>query len=208
TGGMVVHLGVVIMAVAITAASSYTHRTELALARGRPAYFDGHSFVFDGFQRVVSASRSATGAVVRVDGSSLQRPSVTQFAGANSQVVGTPAIDSAFSGDVYLTLDAIGGTGPATGATAFPNLPNGSVAVGVIVEPLIGWLWAGGLVIGFGGLLALVPQGRRRVNRGSWRSGTSRAAGSAEFEPADGTDSPPLRGPGVSQRQPVGAGPS
>jgi cytochrome c-type biogenesis protein CcmF len=43
------------------------------------------------------------------------------------------------------------------------NLPAGSVAVGVVIEPLVAWLWAGGLLIGLGGLLALVPGTRRRA---------------------------------------------
>jgi hypothetical protein len=32
----------------------------------------------------------------------------------------------------------------------------------VVIEPLVAWLWAGGLLIGIGGLLALVPGSRRR----------------------------------------------
>jgi len=33
----------------------------------------------------------------------------------------------------------------------------------VVIEPLVEWLWAGGLLIGIGGLLALVPGGRRKA---------------------------------------------
>jgi hypothetical protein len=36
------------------------------------------------------------------------------------------------------------------------------VAIGVVIEPLVAWLWAGGLLIGVGGVLALVPGSRRR----------------------------------------------
>jgi len=43
------------------------------------------------------------------------------------------------------------------------NLPSGSVAIGVVIEPLVAWLWAGGLLIGLGGLLALVPGARRKA---------------------------------------------
>ena len=32
----------------------------------------------------------------------------------------------------------------------------------MVIEPLIAWMWAGGLLIGLGGLLALLPGGRRR----------------------------------------------
>jgi hypothetical protein len=36
------------------------------------------------------------------------------------------------------------------------------VAIGVVIEPLVVWLWAGGLLIGVGGVLALIPGSRRR----------------------------------------------
>ncbi len=161
-GGMVVHLGVVVIAVGITAATSFAQRSELALRLHQPARFDGHTFVFEGLAKVHSPSRTATEALVKVDGGGVFHPAVTQFAGANSEAVGTPAIDSGFTGDVYLTFDAIGGSGPATAAQEFPDLPKGAVAVGVVVEPLIAWMWAGGLLIGLGGLLALAPGRRRR----------------------------------------------
>jgi cytochrome c-type biogenesis protein CcmF len=161
-GGMVVHLGVVVIAVGVTAATSFAQRGELALHLGVPASFDGHTFVYEGLQTVRSPSRTATEAKVKVDGGGVFRPAVTQFAGTNSQAVGTPAIDSGFTGDVYMTVTEFGGTGTATGAEQFPNLASGSVAIGVVVEPLVAWLWAGGLLIGLGGLLALAPGRRRR----------------------------------------------
>ncbi len=175
-GGMVVHLGVVVIAVGIAAATSFAQRSELELRLHTPVQFDGHSFVFEGLQTVRSPSRTATEALVQVDGGGIFHPAVTQFAGANSEAVGTPAIDSGFTGDVYLTFDAIGGSGPATAAQEFPNLPKGAVAVGVVVEPLIAWMWAGGLLIGLGGLLALSPGRRRRATDPASGATTRKAA--------------------------------
>jgi len=34
------------------------------------------------------------------------------------------------------------------------NLPAGSVVLGVTVEPLLAWLWLGGLIIGLGSALS------------------------------------------------------
>jgi len=73
--------------------------------------------------------------------------------------VGTPAISSNFWRDVYLTFDAVGGTGTASGAQVANDLPAGSVVLGVTVEPLLSWLWIGGLVIGGGSALSFA---RRR----------------------------------------------
>ena len=160
-GGMVVHLGVVLLAVGIIAATSYRHQTELALHRGAVVTYDGHRFEFEGLRTVSSPSKTSQEAVVEVDHGTFD-PATTSFGSALS-VVGTPAIDSGLFGDVYLTFDAVGGLGATSGNQAVNNLPAGSVAIGVVIEPLVAWLWAGGLLIGFGGLLALVPGSRRRA---------------------------------------------
>jgi cytochrome c-type biogenesis protein CcmF len=160
-GGMIVHLGVVLLAVGVIAATSYRHQAELALRPSAVVTYDGHRFQFEGLRTVSSPSRTASEAVVKVD-DGVFTPATTSFGGALS-VVGTPAIDSGLFGDVYLTFDAVGGLGATSGNQAVNNLPKGSVAIGVVIEPLVAWLWAGGLLIGLGGLLALVPGARRRA---------------------------------------------
>lgn len=160
-GGMIVHLGVVLLAVGVIAATSYRHQAELALHQGTVVSYDGHSFEFEGLRTVTSPSRTSQEALVKVDGG-VFAPATTSFGSALS-VVGTPAIDSGLFDDVYLTFDAVGGLGASSGNQAINNLPRGSVAIGVVIEPLVAWLWAGGLLIGLGGLLALVPGTRRRA---------------------------------------------
>ncbi|MHB8319670.1 MAG: heme lyase CcmF/NrfE family subunit [Acidimicrobiales bacterium] len=161
-GGMIVHLGVVVLAVGVAASTAFAQRSELALAPHRVVTFDGHSFEFERVTTVRTPVRAATEALVKVDGGGVFKPAVSQFGGSGSAPVGTPAIDSGLFGDVYLTFDAIGGDGPASGGQVITNLPAGSIAVGVVIEPLIAWIWAGGLLIGAGGVLALVPGRRRR----------------------------------------------
>jgi cytochrome c-type biogenesis protein CcmF len=161
-GGMVVHLGVVVLAVGLVAATSFRSTAELALRRGEVVTYDGHTLEFEGLRLTDTAQRKATEAVIRVDGGGLFYPAVSQYDGSASEAVGTPAIDSGFFGDVYLTLAGIGGEGSSTGAQGIAHLPAGSVAVTVVIEPLIAWMWAGGILVGLGGLLALLPGGRRR----------------------------------------------
>jgi cytochrome c-type biogenesis protein CcmF len=161
-GGMVVHLGVVILAVGLVAATSFRATTELALRRGQVVAYDGHTFEYVKLAEIDTPQRIATEAVVRVDGGGTFSPAVSQYDGADSEAVGTPAIDSGFTGDVYLTLINDGRTGPASVAEGVTRLPPTAIAVGVVVEPLLAWMWAGGLVIGLGGLLALWPGRRRR----------------------------------------------
>ena len=194
-GGMIVHLGVVLLAVGVIAATSYRHQAELALHRGTVVTYDGHRFEFAGLRTVTSPSRTSQEALVKVDGG-VFAPATTSFGSALS-VVGTPAIDSGLFADVYLTFDAVGGLGSTSGNQAINDLPQGSVAIGVVIEPLVAWLWAGGLLIGLGGLLALVPGSRRRA--------TDPASASSPLV----TGAPPGPGRGEREREaapePVGA---
>ena len=158
TGGMIVHLGVVVLAMGIVVSTSYTTRSEVTLARHQRTVIAGQYVGFDWFASVTTALEKQTQLVVSVDGHPL-RPAITTFNGRSAQPVGTPAIDSNLLRDVYVTFDAVGGNGAASGAQVATNIPAGSVVLGVTVEPLLSWLWIGGLIVGVGSALSF---GRRR----------------------------------------------
>jgi cytochrome c-type biogenesis protein CcmF len=160
-GGMVVHLGVIVLAVGVIAATAYRQQSELTLRQGRTVTYDGHRFEFVGLRNVVTPSKTSDEALVKVDGG-VFTPATTNFGGALA-TVGTPAIDSGAFGDVYMTFDQVGGLGSTSGGAIVPNLPAGAVVIGVVIEPLVAWLWTGGLLVGLGGLLALAPGSRRRA---------------------------------------------
>ena len=148
TGGMVVHLGIVVLAIGIVVSTSYTQRSEVTLASGQSTVVDSQFVTFKGFHVVKDPLETATQLAVEVDGHSLF-PAVTTFNG-RATTVGTPAIDSNLLRDVYVTFDAVGGNGTTSGAQVQNNLPAGSVVLGVTVEPLLAWLWIGGLMVGLG----------------------------------------------------------
>lgn len=158
TGGMIVHLGVVVLALGIVTSTSYATRSEVTLATGQSTVVAGQYVGFHGFRTVSNALEHATELVVTVGHATLY-PAITTFNGRSTQSVGTPAIDSNLVRDVYVTFDAVGGNGAASGAQLASNLPAGSVVLGVTVEPLLAWLWIGGLLVGLGSAVAFV---RRR----------------------------------------------
>jgi cytochrome c-type biogenesis protein CcmF len=155
TGGMVVHLGIVILALGIVTSTAYATRAEVTLATGQRTVVAGQYITFRGFQSVKNSLLSATQLRVYVGGHELL-PAVTTYNGRSGQSVGTPAIDSSLLRDVYLTFDAVGGNGATSGAQVQSNLPAGSVVLGVTVEPLISWLWIGGLLVGAGAALSFL----------------------------------------------------
>ncbi|MGH9101653.1 MAG: heme lyase CcmF/NrfE family subunit [Acidimicrobiales bacterium] len=152
-GGMVVHLGVVCIAVAMASATSHGHRGQVTLRPGQSTTFAGHRLTYEGTKTVVTPAKTSQEAVVAVDGRRLA-PAVTRF-GTDTTAVGSPAVDSGFADDVYLTL------------VSPPPSPGGPAVVGVIVQPLVSWLWYGGGIIGLGTVLAALPRRRRRPGKGA-----------------------------------------
>jgi cytochrome c-type biogenesis protein CcmF len=148
-GGMIAHVGVVIIAVAFAASHSFSHQTQLTLSQGQTARFDGHSFTFLGMKTMSGSTHSAVEALVRVDGGKVYGPAISDYPFA-SEEIGTPSVRSRPAGDVYLTL------------ASTPAKPGAPVVIGVIVEPLVMWIWVGGGVIIAGSALAAWPGRRRR----------------------------------------------
>jgi cytochrome c-type biogenesis protein CcmF len=146
-GGMIVHLGVVIVAVGLAAASSFGHRRNIVLRAGQTVHFYGHTVQYLGARDFTEPSRNGVVGSVRVDGTVLH-PAITNFPGQAG--IGTPGIDSSTSDDLYVTLDNAPGNG------------RGPVAVGLVDQPLVLWLWVGGVLTAFGAVLAAVPGRRRR----------------------------------------------
>lgn len=148
-GGMIVHLGVVVIAVAFASSSSFGHRGEFRLAPGQSARIDGHTVVFTGTRTVKHPNRTSLIADVRLDGGRVLHPAVSQFPFA-TEAIGTPSVHSAITDDVYVTI------------VSPPGSADPSAVIGVIIQPLIAWLWIGGVLVAIGTVMAAVP-GRRRL---------------------------------------------
>jgi cytochrome c-type biogenesis protein CcmF len=149
-GGMIVHLGVILMAVALAASNSYTRSQELNLVQGRPASFAGHTFeLLDVFEETTDRSVSVK-ARVSIDGGKDYAPAITRFTKIGMNV-GTPSVRTGLAKDIYLTLE------PPV------RQDSGEARVKVFIKPLILWLWVGGFMMALGTLLALFPGRRRRA---------------------------------------------
>jgi cytochrome c-type biogenesis protein CcmF len=150
-GGMVVHIGVIIIAVALAASNSFTHSATLALETGRPVEWGGHTFELTSVDEHTNdnESKRVLAANVVLDGGNTYRPATTTYLNLGVPI-GTPSVRTGLTEDIYLTLDpgAVAGDSTAT--------------IRVFVKPMILWLWIGGLIMAIGTLLAAFPGGRRR----------------------------------------------
>jgi len=143
-GGMIVHLGVVLIAVAFAASSSYVKQAEFTLEKGKSVEIAGHEITYLGVIDVVEDTHTATKAQVLIDGHGPYEPALNRF-GRGSALLGTPSVRSTPVDDVMLTL------------LALPATPEDPASIRVIVQPFIVWLWIGGGVMAFGTLLAAIP---------------------------------------------------
>ena len=166
-GGMIVHLGVVIVSVAIAVNQSTSVRQEVRLQPGDSVYVDGHRLDYLGQLRQRHPNRSSVVARIRVDAGRVYEPAISNYPFA-SQGIGTPSVRTGAFEDVYLTL-----------ITA-PKDPDATVTVGVVIQPLAVWLWIGGGVMAGGTVLSAVPTriSRRPTDPGSLPTRTLETMGS------------------------------
>jgi cytochrome c-type biogenesis protein CcmF len=147
-GGMVVHLGVILIAVAFASSSSYSHQQELQLTEGQTGTVGGHEITFRGVTTKQLPEKSLTQAQLQIDGGQVYAPGISVFA-FSGQNIGTPSVRSGITEDIMLSV------------IAFPENPGDPLTVRVVVQPLIMWLWIGGGVMAVGTALAAFP-GKRR----------------------------------------------
>ena len=154
SGGMVVHIGVAVVAVAFACSSAFIRQAEFRFDRpGERAVFAGHELVFEGLTTVELSEKTEIRVSVRVDGR-IYLPAISTFP-FGGQTIGTPATRSTIRDDLQLAVLAVPGEGSTT------------TVVRVTVQPLVVWLWVGGAVMALGTALAAVPAGDGRRRRAS-----------------------------------------
>lgn len=150
-GGMLVHLGVIIIAVALASSNSYTHSATLTARIGETVSWSGHTFEFVGVTSTIDARAEVVSAEVVLDGGKSYAPAVTTYL-RQGMTVPTPSVRTGVTHDVYLTID---GNDP-------PTKDASEVVLRVFLKPLILWLWIGGAVMAIGTVLSAVPSRRHR----------------------------------------------
>ena len=150
-GGYTAHLGVVAVAVAITASSTFKTEHEATLTPGQSMEVRGLQVRLNEVWGREEPQRAVIGANVSVlrGGREIGRMDPRMnFYPTSQQPVPTPAVRSRPWGDVYVNLMSFKQDG--TNAT-----------LRVIVEPLVPWIWLGGFIVCLGALISIAPMARR-----------------------------------------------
>ena len=169
-GGLVVHTGIVCIAVALASFSAFTTRTQVELQHGQSATVSGYTITYLGNRTEKSPQKTSIEVLLQIhhDGSNLgtYAPAISTFPGS-SDAIGTPSVKTGLLRDVYLTL------------VSSPT-EKGRVTIGVDINAMVVWLWIGGLVIALGTGIAISPELRRRTVRVDREPASAPAAGGAE----------------------------
>ncbi len=148
-GGMIVHLGVVLLAVGVAASESYKTDRIFTMDPGETVQVQDHTFTYTELAADRTTRRDRTFARIVIDDGPEYQPARTRYR-QQGIVVGTPSVKPGFTEDLYLVLDDV------------PTDPSGPIRLRVIIRPLIGWIWGGGVLMAIGTLLAVFPGDRRR----------------------------------------------
>jgi cytochrome c-type biogenesis protein CcmF len=156
-GGLIVHVGLALVAAGITASSTLGQQTQVTLKTGQSTVFAGQLLRYDGLQTERQPQRIVLTARVSVTNSGGQSsgsldPRMNLYPAA-SEPIGSPSIQRGIIWDLYASVISLQDNG-------------GSATFRFYRNPGVNWLWFGGLVMALGGAAAAWPV---RRNGGSDR---------------------------------------
>jgi cytochrome c-type biogenesis protein CcmF len=153
TGGYTAHVGLAILAIAITTSATFGLQTEVTLARGQRVAFAGAVLRYDGATTVQQAQRRVFVAHVTVlrDGrpAGVLHPSLNVYPAQPTEPIGTPSIHYGVLKDLYSSVLGFDGS---------------KATLRFFLNPGVMWLWIGAGIMALGGLLAAWPARRRRAD--------------------------------------------
>ncbi|MDR7428270.1 MAG: cytochrome c-type biogenesis CcmF C-terminal domain-containing protein [Armatimonadota bacterium] len=161
-GGYLAHLGLALALAGVTASSAYRVESDHTVRRGDTFHAGSYLLRYDGAALLRRPDRLEVMAAISILPSGAMEASPGRPAAAVPAVVTlypserlypqqrtpipTPAVRSTWRGDLYLVLLAVG--------------PEGVAVVKAMVNPLVSWIWTGGLLMALAGVISIWPKRR------------------------------------------------
>jgi cytochrome c-type biogenesis protein CcmF len=150
-GGLVVHLGVVLIVLGIAGSMAYSVEREATMNLKEHLNIGRYLIQFEGLKGTQQPTHFRVEGWFRIfyrgEEWGVLAPALKFFPNQQSPV-GRAVHQSTVSEDLYLIL------------SGFSELDKNQATLKVLVRPLIVWIWIGGLVIVLGTLLAILPLGK------------------------------------------------
>jgi cytochrome c-type biogenesis protein CcmF len=161
--GLVVHLGLAMVAAGITASSMLGQQTQVTLKTGQSTVFGGQVLRYEGLRADQQPQRIVLTTTVSVANPSggtaaMLQPRMNLYPAATAPI-GSPSIRRGIVWDLYASVISLQDNGAKATFRFYRN-------------PGVNWLWFGGLVMALGGVAAAWP-GRRRRDSGEQQGASS-----------------------------------
>lgn len=150
-GGYVVHLGVILVGVAVAASSAYATRTSATIGPGQPAKVGRYELALKGFNEGAEPHRTFVAARVDVkypNGDVQEIHPRINYYERSTDPIGTPALLSSAREDLYVNMLAF-------------SKEERTASFNLFVFPLVSWIWLGIPVIFLGCVIAAWPTRKR-----------------------------------------------
>ena len=147
-GGLIVHLGVVLIVLGIAGSMTYSIEKEATLALKQELQVGNYRIQFEGLKGSRQPTHFRVEGAFRVfhNGSDdgILTPAL-KFFPAQQSPIGRAVHQSSLSEDIYLIL------------SGFSEIDRNQATLKALVRPLVIWMWIGGFVIAFGTLICIWP---------------------------------------------------
>ncbi|MBI1736631.1 MAG: heme lyase CcmF/NrfE family subunit [Candidatus Rokubacteria bacterium] len=154
-GGLLVHLGILVITVGVTGSHAWSVQTETTLKRGEAAVLEGYRFRFDGLNASEESNHfkvTSTFTVTNGSGDGLAAPGAgvvlkpaKKFYPQEQSPIAYVDYRLGLKEDLYLVLGDFARDGS-------------EATVKVQVNRLVSWIWIGGLILTLGTGLAVLPE--------------------------------------------------
>ncbi|OGO23996.1 MAG: hypothetical protein A2Z28_03520 [Chloroflexi bacterium RBG_16_51_9] len=149
-GGYVVHLGIIMIAIGVIASQAYQVEKEVTLSAGESAQIEDFTLVYQGLDYFPTVNREVISATLDVyDGNQKKLTVLTPaktFQGKDENGVSEVSVRTTLTGDLYTIL------------TGWDDKQQASFKF--IINPMVSWIWLGGLVLIIGTTIAFWPDAR------------------------------------------------
>jgi cytochrome c-type biogenesis protein CcmF len=146
-GGMMSHLGILVLAIGLTGSGLFRSELSVAMAEGEVIELGGERIRFDGVSQFREANYdSVQGKFVILDGNHEVMPERRKYPRQEAPTTETGIHSTSFR-DVYVVLS---------------EFANGRWVVTAYVNPLVQWIWYGGLLTMLGALYSLSSRLQRK----------------------------------------------
>lgn len=147
-GMLTAHIGFALCVIGVCLTSQYSQERDLRMVTGDQMSLAGFTFEFQGTQKITGPNyRGDEGLIVVTKNDQLiatLKPQKRTYNAQQGQVMTEAAIDAGLFRDLFVAL------GEPLGEDAW--------AVRVHYKPFVRWMWLGGLLMGFGGMLAAIDK--------------------------------------------------